>query len=174
MNEAQHVLRWQTFDAKAMMWLRIISLVLAMAVSICFLYKGLKYTDLAITSVVGHASQKESSAVVIASAKAQEANISPANETQASARSKASTDSKGTEENKTEKNEWDKALISSGSIITLIAFVLGVGLTLILAVLKLSISANKPNEPASDYVGLAGPFSELLTQFANWLKSKGK
>lgn len=162
LNDAQEVLSWKKFDTQAMMLLRIVSLCLALFLSGWFLCKGLVYTEAAIYSVVDRAAeQKEPSPNNVAVNKSEGSG-------QATAKLQEKTD------NKPQQEEWDKTLISSGSIITLIAFVLGVGLTLILAVIKLSITAGRTNEQPTDYVGLTGPFGELLTQFANWVKSKGK
>ncbi|WP_346351009.1 hypothetical protein N2M06_13370 [Oceanimonas sp. AH20CE76] len=167
LNDAQQVLSWKSFDAKSMAWLRIISMGVAIVLAILFLLAGLWYTHITINSVINHTPQ-EKPAIVIAKP-AEEQKTEPS----AQVKSSTAASSETAKANAPEKENWDKTLISSGSIITLIAFVMGVGLTLILAVVKLSIAANKPNEPASEYVGMAGPFSELITQFANWLKRKG-
>ncbi|ENP0826955.1 hypothetical protein ACCI36_004177 [Vibrio parahaemolyticus] len=65
------------------------------------------------------------------------------------------------------------AMVSTGSIVTLIAFILGVGLTLLLTLLKITFTANEPtNQSPNDCVTVAGPLSELLQSIAEYIKKK--
>ncbi|WP_394142820.1 hypothetical protein [Vibrio chagasii] len=66
-------------------------------------------------------------------------------------------------------------MVSTGSIITLIAFILGVGLTMILTLFKFTFSppedASNSKDPA---VTLAGPLSELIRSISDYLVKKFK
>ncbi|MFZ3466405.1 hypothetical protein [Vibrio harveyi] len=86
-----------------------------------------------------------------------------------------------TSEEKPDKKEPKKdtsdslgsAMVSTGSIVTLIAFILGVGLTLLLTLLKFTFTANEPtNQDQNDCVTVAGPLSELLQSITNYMKKK--
>jgi hypothetical protein len=71
----------------------------------------------------------------------------------------------------------DKTLtitIATGSIITLIAFILGVGLTLLLTLLKFTFYTEDPTKDNSNNITYAGPLSELITQLVSYIKSKIK
>ena len=64
-------------------------------------------------------------------------------------------------------------MLYSGSIITLVAFILGTGLTLLLTIVKFSFHSRQQNEDNPN-VALAGPASELFMALANYIKSKIK
>ena len=64
-------------------------------------------------------------------------------------------------------------MLYSGSIITIIAFILGTGLTLLLTIIKFAFNSRAPHEEEQN-VAIAGPASELLIALANYLKSKIK
>jgi hypothetical protein len=65
----------------------------------------------------------------------------------------------------------DSFLFSTGSLLTLIAFIFGVGLTLLLSVLKFVFikSEDKGKVTSPD---IATPLSELIKGLADWLKKK--
>ena len=65
----------------------------------------------------------------------------------------------------------DSFIISTGSLLTLVAFIFGVGLTLLLSVLKFVFirDEDKQKENSAD---IATPLSELIKGLANWLKKK--
>lgn len=64
-------------------------------------------------------------------------------------------------------------MVSTGSIITLIAFILGVGLTMILTLLKFTFSPpEEENNNQSPSVTIAGPLSELIRSVSDYLRKK--
>lgn len=81
---------------------------------------------------------------------------------------------KSKKENKKEVSEsMSNKMLHSGSIITLVAFILGTGLTLLLTIVKFSFHSRQQNEDNPN-VALAGPASELFMALANYIKSKIK
>lgn len=66
--------------------------------------------------------------------------------------------------------------LSASSLIAIVAFILGVGLTLILTLLKSAFhhptDKNLNGHKASDTIELATPLSELIVGLVNYLKSK--
>ncbi|EGQ9302716.1 hypothetical protein M2G40_20160 [Vibrio vulnificus] len=91
---------------------------------------------------------------------------------------KDSTESKQVKNEKKENKESSSTsdslgstMVSTGSIVTLIAFILGAGLTLLLTLLKFTFTANEPTNQ-NDCVTVAGPLSELLQSLTNYIKKK--
>lgn len=83
------------------------------------------------------------------------------------------TEKKETKEPNTSSDSLGSAMVSTGSIVTLIAFILGTGLTLLLTLLKFTFTANEPtNQNQNDCVTVAGPLSELLQSIADYIKKK--
>ncbi|MPX98097.1 hypothetical protein EHW61_15790 [Salinivibrio sp. VYel6] len=66
-------------------------------------------------------------------------------------------------------------MLSAGSIITLVAFMLGVGLTLLLTLMKFTFSSQRSDEQ-QDKAGItvAGPLSELISNAIKTLSDKFK
>ncbi len=91
---------------------------------------------------------------------------------QAKNSSQTSTNKKDHKE-ESSSDSLGSTMVSTGSIVTLIAFILGVGLTLLLTLLKFTFSANEPtNQNQDDCVTIAGPLSELLQSIASYIKKK--
>ncbi|EEV5591795.1 TPA: hypothetical protein J8012_004463 [Escherichia coli] len=66
--------------------------------------------------------------------------------------------------------------LSASSLIAIVAFILGVGLTLILTLLKSAFhhptDKNLNEQKTTDAIELATPLSELIAGIINYLKSK--
>lgn len=82
------------------------------------------------------------------------------------------TDNKEDSKNEIKVNENnDDFLFSTGSLITLIAFIFGVGLTLLLSVLKFVFIKNEDKGKVTS-PDIATPLSELMKGLADWIKKK--
>ncbi len=65
----------------------------------------------------------------------------------------------------------DGFVFSTGSMVTLVAFIFGVGLTLLLSVLKFVFIRNEEKKQLNT-IDIATPLSELVKGLADWLKKK--
>lgn len=93
----------------------------------------------------------------------------------ADAKSKSDKTLKETEkdEDKNHSNGLDALALSFGSIVTLIIILFGVGLTLLLSLMKFTFQSQQKDE-RSEAMVLASPISELLIALTNWVKHKIK
>lgn len=72
---------------------------------------------------------------------------------------------------KVEYTETNGMIYSNGYLMTLVAFVLGIGLTLLLSLLKFTFT--KPQEEKTNITAdIATPLSELIKSLAQWLKKR--
>lgn len=150
------MLVWESRYTRFIMFLKVASLLMALGLAGWFLCKGLVYTEAAIYSVIDTPSTLA------------ENKVNP---------QKHNIKEEATQQDEVEltsTKDWNNALISSGSIITLIALILAVGLTLLLAVIKISIAASRSSDKQQGYVGITSPFSDLLMQLTEYLKNKEK
>ena len=79
------------------------------------------------------------------------------------------------EENTTAPDEPNGSFIfATGSLLTLVAFILGTGLTLLLSLLKFVFINNQHEQNISNSPDIATPLSELIKGLSDWLKKKVK
>lgn len=105
-----------------------------------------------------------------ANAKEQEKSLPTSQQVQP----QSSNDTNSNSENTSNAEKTLTITIATGSIITLIAFILGVGLTLLLTLMKFTFTTDEPAKDNTNNITFAGPLSELITQFASYIRSKIK
>ncbi|MFK3862586.1 hypothetical protein [Pseudoalteromonas rhizosphaerae] len=83
------------------------------------------------------------------------------------------SEKENSEVKKEEPEGMSNKILYSGSIITLVAFILGTGLTLLLTIVKFSFHSRQQNEDNPN-IALAGPVSDLFLAMAKYINSKIK
>ncbi|WP_193050115.1 hypothetical protein [Pseudoalteromonas undina] len=147
------IIEFNVLEEKIYLGFKVFGFIIAMVLAVCFLKTGLEVSKDSLMHIVHH--QGQPTKLVEASKSAD----------------------KSKEENKEIKKEEPESMsnkmLYSGSIITLVAFILGTGLTLLLTIVKFSFHSRQQNEDNPN-VALAGPASELFMALANYIKSKIK
>lgn len=147
------VLKFKIREEYVYLIFKLAAFIAAIWLAVCFLKTGLEVSKDSLMHIVHHqtAPLKEV------------AGTKPENKSE-----KANSEVK-----KEESESMSNKMLYSGSIITLVAFILGTGLTLLLTIVKFSFHSRQQNEDNPN-VALAGPASELFMALANYIKSKIK
>jgi len=147
------VIRFNVLEEQVYLGFKIVGFCVAISIATCFLIKGLDISRDAIMHIVHHQ----------AAPTKQIAGTQPVNK----------SEKENSEVKKEEPGSMSNKILYSGSIITLVAFILGTGLTLLLTIVKFSFHSRQQNEDNPN-VALAGPASELFMALASYIKSKIK
>lgn len=152
-EQTSTIIKFNVLEEKVYLGFKVFGFIIAMILAVCFLKTGLEVSRDSLMHIVHHqtAPLKEV------------AGTKPENK-----REKANSEVK-----KEESESMGNKMLYSGSIITLVAFILGTGLTLLLTIVKFSFHSRQQNEDNPN-VALAGPASELFMALANYIKSKIK
>ena len=124
----------------------------ALGLAACFLTVGLQVSKDSLTHIVHHQTTIGTSSHV--------------------KKVKAEKSKDGEKQAVIKQSMGNKALYS-GSVITLVAFILGTGLTLLLTLMKFTFSSRDPAQEEQN-IALAGPASELMAAIASYVRSKLK
>jgi len=147
------VLKFKIREEYVYLIFKLAAFIIAISLAVCFLKTGLEVSKYSLEKIVEH--QAEPTKKVT--------GTKPVNKSE-----KANSEVK-----KEESESMGNKMLYSGSIITLVAFILGTGLTLLLTIVKFSFHSRQQNEDNPN-VALAGPASELFMALANYIKSKIK
>jgi len=187
------ILGFKIWEERFYLGFKALGFIIAMILAVCFLKTGLKLSEKSLTHILEHridttieknkkpledssmaaVSQNDISAV-------QKEKKSPKGKEDLNLEKKSHNNKadlkpeKATKENaKQPTQSMENKMLYSGSIITLVAFILGTGLTLLLTIVKFSFHSRQQNDDNPN-VALAGPASELFMALANYIKSKIK
>tara|TARA_Y100000782_G_C10169204_1_gene259017 strand:+ start:897 stop:1418 length:522 start_codon:yes stop_codon:yes gene_type:complete len=143
------VLKFKIRENYVYLIFKLAAFVVAIWLAVCFLKTGLEVSKGSLMHIVHHQGQPTKQIVV----------------------------SKPVDKNKKESKEISESMsnkmLHSGSIITLVAFILGTGLTLLLTIVKFSFHSRQQNEDNPN-VELAGPLNEFFNAIAKYINSKIK
>lgn len=187
------ILGFKIWEERFYLGFKALGFVVAMILAVCFLKSGLKLSEKSLTHILEHRTdttiEKNTKPLEGNSMAAVSQNDNPAiqkekkspkdkaalNIEKKSQNNKADLEpEKAIKENATQSTQsMENKMLYSGSIITLVAFILGTGLTLLLTIVKFSFHSRQPNDDNPN-VALAGPASELFMALANYIKSKIK
>ncbi|WP_024601656.1 hypothetical protein [Pseudoalteromonas sp. TB41] len=147
------IIEFNVLEEKIYLGFKVFGFIIAMGLAVCFLKTGLEVSKDSLMHIVHHQGQPTKLVEV----------SKPADESK----------KENKEIKKEEPESMSNKMLYSGSIITLVAFILGTGLTLLLTIVKFSFHSRQQNEDNPN-VALAGPASELFMALANYIKSKIK
>ena len=167
-RERFHLLPLKRREENLNLAFRAISFFAAISIGVYFLFVGL---DVAKESA-DHIRKIQTSAIEIKKEQLQFPLVIRAITESGKGKVVKDTDNKKDSKNETNvSNNNDNFLFSTGSLITLIAFIFGVGLTLLLSVLKFVFIKNEDKGKVTS-PDIATPVSELIKGLADWLKKK--
>ncbi|WMS91353.1 hypothetical protein [Pseudoalteromonas sp. HL-AS1] len=187
------ILGFKIWEERFYLGFKALGFIVAMFLAVCFLKTGLELSEKSLTHILEHRTdttiEKNKKPLKDSSIAAVSQNDNSAiQKEKKSLKDKAALDiekkskknnvelkaEKATKENaKQPTQSMENKMLYSGSIITLVAFILGTGLTLLLTIVKFSFHNRQQNEDNPN-VALAGPASELFMALANYIKSKIK
>lgn len=187
------ILGFKIWEERFYLGFKALGFIVAMFLAVCFLKTGLELSEKSLTHILEHRTdttiEKNKKPLEDSSIAAVSQNDNSAiQKEKKSLKDKAALDiekkskknnvelkaEKATKENaKQPTQSMENKMLYSGSIITLVAFILGTGLTLLLTIVKFSFHNRQQNEDNPN-VALAGPASELFMALANYIKSKIK
>lgn len=181
-GESQQILTFKLRKERAYLWFKIVSFIAVIGIAITFLLTGLRVTAMAID----HIEQIQLKQLSSYNNLSKPANSESHDEKESQQVNKNKVDESATEKDTKAKSEakpsiaeepegkqnLSTSIVSTGSIVTLIAFILGVGLTLILTLLKVTFSNHENESNNNDCITLAGPLSELFQAIASYVKKK--
>ncbi|UIP28875.1 hypothetical protein [Photobacterium sp. TLY01] len=148
------------------LWLKGVSFAVVMLLAVAFLIVGLCSTTKSISHIKDLQMQSAQSVTL------QSNHQSTDSQPQKSSESKQASKDTPSQKNAPAKKSLMDPMLSAGSIITLVAFMLGVGLTLMLTLIKFTF--NNQQEVQQQSVTVAGPLSELLTNIVEAINKKLK
>lgn len=183
---AEFLLNKRKYDALEKRWMRVILYAACVIFGFVFLWDGLNLALTAGGSMV-EAKQQIVSSIAAASAPKNsnlEAPFPVQKQEQKSLNQKTESSNGSVDADKKAQDNPDalhgfdvKEIIPYGSIITIIAFILGVGLTLVLTLLKFVFSFDEDKDNAereSISSNLASPISKLVEEAISFIKDKLK
>ena len=152
------IIKFNVLEEQVYLGFKIFGFIIAMGWACYFLKIGLDVSRDSLMHIVHHQTVQKKQVVKVKAINASE---------------KEKPDVKKADVKKEESESMGYQMLHSGSIITLVAFILGTGLTLLLTIIKFSFNSRQQNEDNSN-IALAGPASELFMAMANYIKSKIK
>lgn len=147
------VLKFKVREEYVYLIFKLAAFIIAISLAVCFLKTGLEVSRDSLMHIVHH-------------------QTVPVKEVNGK-KTLDKSEKVNSEVKKEESERLSNKMLYSGSIITLVAFILGTGLTLLLTIVKFSFHSRQQNEDNPN-VALAGPASELFMALANYIKSKIK
>lgn len=152
-EQTSTIIKFNVLEEKVYLSFKVFGFIIAMGLAVCFLKTGLEVSKDSLMHIVHHQGQLTKQVV------------------ESKSEDKAKKENK--EVKKEESESMSNKMLYSGTIITLVAFILGTGLTLLLTIVKFSFHSRQQNDDNPN-VALAGPASELFMALANYIKSKMK
>lgn len=152
-EQTSTIIKFNVLEEKVYLGFKVFGFIIAMGLAVCFLKTGLEVSKDSLMHIVHHQ----------AAPKKQVVETKTVNESEKT----------NSEVNKKEPESMSNKMLYSGSIITLVAFILGTGLTLLLTIVKFSFHSRQQNEENPN-IALAGPVSDLFLAMAKYINSKIK
>lgn len=193
-NQSAEILRYKQREQTAYLWFKITAFICCIALGSTFLLKGVFLSGDAVEHVISMQQKqlevidkrldlqeicikndKECGQIKIAKINSSQVKKQSQDSDQSPPPKKVTADElKPNTVLKEEKSGQilDVSMLSTGSILTIIAFILGTGLTLLLTLLKFTFNNNDNTDNEKGTVLLAGPISELIKAFSAYIKKK--
>lgn len=160
------IIKFNVIEEQVYLGFKIFCFAVAIALAVCFLVTGLCLSKKSLDSILEH----RTTMVEVSNKPLEKVELTKVTKNHKPA---LKSDEKIKTSDKQVVESMGNKMLYSGSIITLVAFILGTGLTLLLTIVKFSFHNRQQNENNPN-VALAGPASELFMALANYIKSKIK